>query len=317
MIKKILFGLLITTSALAFTPPKVVTATIGFAPGSGNEISFREVALLAEKNNPGLNFIINNKPGADEIIGLDYFGKLEPRGDNIYIVSQNNFGMIETWFPGRLKYNLMDLALVTGIAKSPLCIVATASSPTSTPKELLDRIKNTTTPITFGLGSAGQRIVFEYIMEKTHGNADQVKSILYKGPGPVMQDLAGGQIEFAIVPTAVAAPIVKTGRVKFIAITSEHKLALIPNVPLMKDYVKDLNFYAAWGIALPIGSTPEQIEYYKNLFVPVIQSQEAKEYFDNNMMITFPDEHTPEGFKRAINASREKWLPYIIKFKPE
>jgi tripartite-type tricarboxylate transporter receptor subunit TctC len=84
----------------------------------------------------------------------------------------------------------------------------------------------------------------------------------------------------------------------------------------MKDYVKDLYFYAAWGIALPIGSTKEQVDYYRNLFVPVINSPEAKEFFDNNMMLTFPAEQTPDGMRRNVEKVNAQWGPYARKFNP-
>jgi hypothetical protein len=319
MFKKLVSFVLLcfVVSAFAFTPPKLVTVTVGFAPGSGNEISFRAVAAAIEKQSD-IRFVIVNKPGADEIIALDQFGKLDPaKGDNLYIISQNNLATQEEWYPGRLKYSIADMPSVTNIAKSPLSIVAHSSSKTNTPTELLDRIKNTKTPITFALGSNGQRLVFEYMMDKSGGNADLVKSIVYRGPANALQDVAGNQVEFAVLPTAIAAPMVKSGYIKFIGITSEHKLPQLSNVPLMKDYVKGLNFYASWGIALPVGSTPEQVKYYNKLFVPVINSPEVQRFFEENMMLTFPNEHTPEAVHKNILQVREQWAPFARKFKLE
>ena len=319
MIKKILTALtlFIAVTCQAFTPPNIVNVTIGFAPGSGNELSFRKIAAIVERSNPDLRFVINNRPGADQIIALDYFGSLKPRGDQLYILSQNTPPIIENWYPGRLKFDLNDLALVTNIAKSPNCIVATATSTVNSPQELLARIKNTKTALTFGLGSSGQKLMFEYMMDQAQGNADLVKSTTYKGPAQALQDLAAGVIEFAIVPSAIAAPLAEAGKIKFIALTSEQKLARLSAVPLMKDYVRNFNYYSAWAIALPVGSSQEQIKYYQDLFVPVIRSVEAREFFDNNMMLTFPEEHTPEGLQKSMAADKKIWLPYIIKFKPE
>jgi hypothetical protein len=318
MIKKLLSTLILAISSMSVqSAPNIVNVTIGFAPGSGNELSFRKIASIVEQSNPDIRFVINNRPGADQIIALDYFGSLKPTGDQIYILSQNSLPIIENWYPGRLKFNLNDLALVTNIAKSPNCIVASSNSTVNTPQEFLTRIKNTKTPITFGLGSSGQRLMFEYLMDQAQGNAELVKSITYKGPAQALQDLAGNIIEFAIIPSAVAAPLAEAGKIKFIGLTGEHKLSKLPNVPLMKDYVKNFNYYSAWAIALPIGSTAEQVKYYQNLFVPVIRSTEAQEFFSNNMMLTFPEEHTPEGLQKSMSLEKKMWLPYIIKFKPD
>ena len=318
MFKKLVVSLavMLFSTAHAFQPNGPITATIGFGVGSGNEISFRAVSSMIEKQNPKLNFVIETRPGADEIIALTHFGDLPPNGQNLYIISQNNFALINAWYPNRLKFQLSELELVTNIAKSPLCIVANANSTVNTPKDLIDRIKNTKTPITFGLGSAGQKLIFEYIMEKTGGNSSLVQTTQYKGPAQALQDLAGGHIEFAILPTAVANTIASSGKIKFIGLTSERKLPGLPTVPLMKDYVPGMNFYAAWGIALPKGSPQAHVDYYRNLFVPVINSAEAKEFFDKNMMMVFPEEHTPAGLRYTIHKVDEQWGPYARKFNP-
>lgn len=322
MLKKILASLAMLVALVAplqaqsFKPDYPVTATIGFAPGSGNEISFRAVSAIVEKTNPGTNFVVETRPGAGEIIALTHFGKQKTDGRSLYIVSQNNFALTEIWYPGRLDFKMDDLVLVTNIAKSPLCIITYADNPVSTPTAMINDIKNTKKPVTFGLGALGQKLVFEYIMDNVNGNKDLVKATLYKGPGPVVQDLAGKQIDYAIIPTAVAAPMVAAGKIKFIAITSEQKLTKIPDVPLMKDYVKDLNFYAAWAIALPPNSPKEQAEYYRKLFLPAINSKEAKEFFDNNMMLVFKDEHNEAGLRRTINKVNAQWGPYASKLDP-
>jgi len=305
-------------TAFAFTPPKVITVTVGFAPGSGNELSFRAVAAAVEKRNPDIHFVIINKAGADEIIALDYFGKLDPaKGDQLYIISQNNLATQGEWYPGRLKYSIADLEPITNIAKSPLCIVAHISSKTNTPKELLDRIKNTTTPINFAFGSNGQKLIFEYMMEEAKGNPALVQGVTYKGPAQALQDLAGNQVEFAVLPMTIAAQMVKAGNIKFIGFASDRKMPQFPEVPLMKDYVKGLTFYASWGISLPVGSTKEQVKYYNDLFVPVIRSPEVQKFFEDNMMLAFPEEHTPDAVRKNILSVRDHWAPLARKFKPE
>lgn len=320
MLKKLLLVLatLTLTAAQAFTPPKTVEVVIGFSPGSGNEISFRQIASLVEKASPtNPRFIIMNKPGADELIGLDYFMRVNPEpGSHIYIFGQGSPATLAAWHPNRLPRDPLDLEFVTNIAKSPLCIVTYSENPTNTPQEFLDRLKNTKTPINIGLGAAGQKLVFEYIMESIKGDGEKVKSIMYKGPGQALQDIAGKQVDFAIIPSAIAAPLVKSGKLKFIAITSEHKLAQIPEVPLMRDYIKNLDFYATWAIALPAGSSKEQIKFYQDLFVPFIRSEEAKRFFDDNLMLVFPNEHTPDGVRKSIVKTKEMWFPYAKRFPP-
>lgn len=319
MIRKIFASIAVfaTTAVMAFTPPKTVNVTVGYAPGSGNETSFRGVAAIVERANPNINFVVTNRPGADEVVALNQFMKLPGDGTNLYITSQQGvFTTIEQWYPDQIRFNPLDMELVTTIAKSPLAVIANINSPTNTPQELLARLRNTTTPISFGLGAGAHKLVFEYLMDKGKGNADQVKSIMYKGPAQAAQDVAGNQVEFGIMPTAVAYSLYKAGKIKYIALASEFKLAQLPDVPLWKDSgMPGLNIYGAWMIALPPGTPRETVKYYQDLFVPAIRSAEAKAFFDANLMFPVPAEQSPEGARRFIMSIRETWIPYVKKMK--
>jgi len=316
MIKKFLTAIAITamSGAMAFTPPRVVNVTVGYAPGSGNEVSFRIVSSVVEKNNPGTAYVVNNKPGAGETVGLNWFVKQPLDGSNLFIASQQGvFTATEIWYPEQAQYNPMELALVTTIAKSPLCVVANINSKTNTPQDLVKRLRETKEPINFGLGATAHKLVFEYLMDKSNGNSDQVKSVLYKGPAQAVQDVAGNQVEFGIMPTAIAYPLVKAGKVKYIALAGEQKLAQIPDVPLWKDTIPGLNVYAAWVIVMPPGTPKEQIDYYNKLFVPAINSAEAKKIFEDNLMYAVKSEQTPEGVRKYLESIRTQWMPYFRK----
>jgi tripartite-type tricarboxylate transporter receptor subunit TctC len=319
--KKILLALaLIPTLALAWQPPagKPVTATVGFAPGSGNEVSFRIVSSVAEKtNNMGNTFVVQNKPGAGEIVGVNWFAQQPATGLNLYIASQQGlFTATELWYPGQLKINPMDMEFVTTIAKSPLAVVANINSRVNTPEQFIERVKNPQAPVNVAIGATAHRIVLEYLMDHVKGNRQQVQAVLYKGPAQAVQDVAGNQAEFGIMPIAIAKPLIDAGRVKVIAITSEQRLSQLPKIPLWKDHVPGLNVYAAWMIMLPPGTPREQIDYYNRLFVPAINSPEAKKLFDENLMFAVKSEQTSEGVRAYISRLQSQWMPYTRKINP-
>jgi tripartite-type tricarboxylate transporter receptor subunit TctC len=312
--------LLIPALVWAWQPPagKPVTATVGFAPGSGNEVSFRIVSSIAEKNNNmGNTFVVQNKPGAGEIVGVNWFAQQAPNGTNLYIASQQGlFTATEQWYPGQLRINPMDMEFVTTIAKSPLAVVANINSRVNTPEQLIERLKNPQAPVNVAIGATAHRIVLEYLMDHVRGDRKQVQAVLYKGPAQAVQDVAGNQAEFGIMPIAIAKPLIDAGKVKPIAIASEQRLAQIPKVPLWKDHVPGLNVYAAWMIMLPPGSPREQIDYYNRLFVPAINSPEAKKLFDDNLMFAVKSEQTPEGARAYISRLQTQWTPYTRKINP-
>jgi tripartite-type tricarboxylate transporter receptor subunit TctC len=318
--KSILAALLfVPVLAWAWQPPagKPVTATVGFAPGSGNEVSFRIVAAQAERANPKITFVVQNKPGAGEIVGVNWFAQQQPNGLNLYIASQQGiFTATEQWYPGQLRINPMDMEFVTTIAKSPLAVVANINSNVNTPEQFIERVKNPQTPVNVALGATAHRIVLEYLMDHVKGDRKLVQAVLYKGPAQAVQDVAGNQTEFGIMPIAIAKPLIDAGKVKAIAITSEQRLSQIPRVPLWKDYVPGLNVYAAWMIMLPPGTPREQVEYYNRLFVPAINSPEAKKLFDENLMFTVKAEQTPEGARAYISRLQTQWIPYTKRITP-
>jgi tripartite-type tricarboxylate transporter receptor subunit TctC len=311
--------LLVPTLAFAWQPPvgRPITATVGFAPGSGNEVSFRIVAAQVERANPKMTFVVQNKPGAGEILGVNWFAQQPPNGFNLYIASQQGlFTATEQWYPGQLRINPMDMEFVTTIAKSPLAVVANINSKVNTPEQLIQLLKNPQAPVNFALGATAHRIVLEYLMDAVKGDRKLVQAVLYKGPAQAVQDVAGNQTEFGIMPIAIAKPLIDAGRVKPIAIASEQRLTQIPKVPLWKDYVPGLNVYAAWMIMLPPGTPREQIDYYNQLFVPAINSPEAKKLFDENLMFAVKSEQTPEGARAYISRLQTQWMPYTRKINP-
>lgn len=319
--KKII-AVLLLIPALAWaqwTPPagKPITATVGFAPGSGNEVSFRIVAAQVEKANPKLNFVVQNKPGAGEIPGVNWFAQQPPNGLNLYIASQQGlYTATELWYPGQLKINPMDMEFVTTIAKSPLAVVANINSRTNTPEQLIQRLKNPQENINVAIGATAHRIVLEYLMDHVRGDRKMVQAVLYKGPAQAVADVAGNQTEFGIMPIAIAKPLIDAGKVKVIAITSEHRLTQLPRIPLWKDYVPGLNVYAAWMIMLPPGTPAEQVAYYNRLFVPIINSAESKKMFDENLMFAVKSEQTPESVRAYMSRLQTQWTPYTRKITP-
>lgn len=311
--------LLVPALAWGWQPPagKPITATVGFAPGSGNEVSFRIVAAQVEQANPKMTFVVQNKPGAGEIVGVNWFSQQPTNGLNLYIASQQGlFTATEQWYPGQLRINPMDMEFVTTIAKSPLVVVANINSRVNTPEQFIERIKNPQAPVNVAIGATAHRIVLEYLMDAVKGDRKQVQPVLYKGPAQAVADVAGNQTEFGIMPIAIAKPLIDAGKVKPIAITSEQRLAQIPKVPLWKDYVPGLNVYAAWMVMLPPGTPREQIEYYNKLFVPAINSPEAKKLFDENLMFTVKSEQTPEGARAYISRLQTQWIPYTKRITP-
>ena len=309
---KVIAVSLITTLAHAWEPTKPITAVIGFAPGSGNELSFRGISSIIEKANPKINFIVENRPGGDGTIGMNHFIKLPNDGYHISVPSHQGVWVTADFSnPENKKYTLDDFEYVLTLAKSPLAIIANSASAVNTPREFLDRVKSTDKPLNIAAGSGAHKLAYEYMMYNIKGNRSLVKTIPYKGPAQAGQDVAGGHVEFGIIPVAVANTLTQSGKIKIIALCSEYKINAIKDVPLMKDLIPGMNVYAAWGIILPKNTDKEIIDWYVTNFTSAIRSNEGQRFLRENLMFAEPKEQTPQGFRSSMMQLREKWVPII------
>lgn len=309
---KVIAVALIATAAHAWEPTKPITAVVGFAPGSGNELSFRGISSIIEKSNPKISFVVENRPGVDGIIGMNHFVKLPNDGYHISVPSHQGIWVTADFAnPETKKYTLEDFEYVVTLAKSPLAIIANSSSTVNTPREFLDRVKNTDKPVNIAAGSGAHKLAYEYMMYNIKGNRSLVKTVPYKGPAQAAQDVAGGHVEFGIIPVAIANTLTKSGKIKIIALCSEYKIDAIKDVPLMKDYIPGMNVYAAWGIVLPKGTNKEIIDWYVTNFTSAIRSTEGQQFLRDNLMFAEPKEQTPQGFKASMMKLRDQWIPII------
>jgi tripartite-type tricarboxylate transporter receptor subunit TctC len=310
--KRLLAAILTLTmsTAWAWQPTKPVNVVIGFAPGSGNEVSFRGVAAIVERNNPGVTFVVENRPGADAALAMNHFIGLPSNGYHINIASQQNTWVmgevinrdIVRWTPDSFEYAI-------NIAKSPLAIIAHKDSPVNTPQELIKLLETTNRNINFAVGSSSHKLAFEYLINNTKARKHQILTANYKGPNQAGQDVAGGHVEFGIIPAAIAYQFYKADKVKIIGLCGEKRLELIPNVPLMDKYVPGLNVYAGWGILLPKNTPKEIVEWYNREFKKAITSAQAKEFFKQNLMFVEERELTPDGYYSSMLVLRHRWQP--------
>lgn len=304
------------TAATAFTPSSPVQVIIGWPPGSGNEIAFRAVAATVQKQT-GINFVVVNRPGADELIATNAINKMSRDGSQLAVPSITMPLTVNTWYKDKLEHPVEDIILLMTIGKSPLAVIAPANSPINTPAELVKLIRETKKPITFGLGAGPHDLVFEYIMDKTNGDRELIKSVMYKGPAAAVTDVAGSQVDFAIVPSPTAWQFYKSGKIKYIGLAGDRGFKQLPGVQLMKDTIPGLSLSGQWFLAFPAGTKKEVLDYYQKVFKTALESKETIRYFEDNLMQIIPQEHNPEGVRLGLANTLKTWKPVAEKLTPK
>ena len=319
-IKKILATLvLVPAIAFAWEPTKTVTVIVGNTPGAGNEIAFRKLAEIVQKTNPKVSFVVENRPGVDSVLANNYFLTQAPDGYSINLPSHmSSYVTNDIWEKSVKKYNYDSFVDVLTMGKSPLVLVAHPSSSVNTPQDFVKLISTTTRPINVALGGGAHRTAYEYLMERGHGNRQQVQPIKFNGPMPAVVSVASfdpknGGTEFGIMPIAVARALVEGGKVKPIGFTGTQKMPQFPNVPLLKDVAPGINVYAAWSIQLPPNTPRDIVEWYQRNFSAAVRSKEYAEWREINVVFYEEDELTPVGLRKQMEELRAAFIPVLSK----
>jgi tripartite-type tricarboxylate transporter receptor subunit TctC len=313
---KFLALVMFTTSALAWQPTRPVTVIFPNGPGAGNEISFRIVADIVEKQT-GTKFNSEHRPGADGNIAMNHFASVSPDGYTVAVPAcQSNWVTADVWYPNVVKYNAQDFEGVANIARSPLAFWANPNSSVNTPQDLIREIKQKKRTVNFAIGGGGHKLAVEYLTTHLNVPDDRVETVMYKGPAQALTDVMGGHVEFGVTPVAVGWPLAQAGKLKLIGIANQHPLPGLEKYPLMHNSVAGLNIHGCWNMVLP-KNTPEEIQvWYREHFVPAIRSRQAQVKFTENMMFTSPQEHSPEGMRAAMAHLKQTWQPIARKIRP-
>lgn len=288
-------------------PARPVHIVVPFPPGQGADTMMR---LLAEKLPASLGqpVIVENKPGAGGAIGMEAVAKATADGYTVVMAGSGPTSISPTL--QKLPYDTTrDFDPVTAVASVAQVFMVNAAYPARNLQELIAsaRVK----PGALNYGSSGQGTTQHLFVEYFASYAGiKLTHIPYKGAGPAMQDLLGGQIPFISDTITAAIPQVKSGKVRAIAVTSGKRSPLMPDVPTLDEQgVKGYEAIGWIGILAPAGSPAAALdrlsaETQKIIAVPDMQKRMA----DLGLV---PMDQTRERFRDFIRAEIQKWAKVI------
>jgi tripartite-type tricarboxylate transporter receptor subunit TctC len=313
--------LLVPVLAFAWEPTGPIKVIIGTQPGSGNEISFRQLAKILAERGDKTTFVIENKPGADSAIAANALYEAAPDGYTVAVLSHMSLWVTnDVWEAGVKKYNYDSFSEVLTTGKSPLVLIASPNSKINTHKEFAELMRNPDRPINIAIGGGAHRTGYEYLMSKIKGDKKQVQFVMFNGPNPALLSVAQFDViklgtEFGILPIAIAKPLIDAGKVKAIGIAGEHKLSQLPNVPLLNDIAPGTNVYGAWVLTLPPKTPKEIVDWYVKTFAPIVRSSEYKAWREDNLITIDERELTPQGVKFYREQLRKTFYPILKDIK--
>jgi tripartite-type tricarboxylate transporter receptor subunit TctC len=316
--KKLLAAIMIMFSGVAYAwePTKTVTVISVNQPGGGNELAFRMLAAIVQKNNPKVNFNVQHHPGADGVIALNHFITMPNDGSYLSIPAHMSLYVTnDIWFKKSKRFEYNSFTSVLTMGKSPLVLIANAKSKVNTPEEFMKTIANTKEKITVGIGGGAHRTTYEYLASQAKANKELFKFIDYNGPAQALLSVAQNENEFGILPISIAQPQVEAGLVKVIGITGNTKMPQIPNARFLNDVAPGTDVYAAWTLVLPPKTNSDIVEWYQREFSKAALSQEYLDWCEKNVIFIERDELTPDGVSKTMETLRKNFIPVLINIK--
>lgn len=317
--KKLLCGILtagltlVTTSVFAWTPPGVVKVIVGQSPGGGNEFAFRGMAPILEQRINGTKFIINHKPGLDNVVAMNYFAQQRADGAHILVVVQaTGFVAAPVAYADQLKIDPMTYVPITALAQSPMAFIINPGNRITTVPQLIQHLRNPDTKFNIGISGSINLLAYSFFIDRIGVSPDRVQSIRFNSPTEAAMSVASGDLDMAIVPLSVPKPLIDANRVRLLAHTGSSTIAELKSVELMKDHIPGFVLNATWSAFLPPGTNPNIVKWFNNAFVNALNDPVTNRYYNNNWAVS-PPGYGPKNLNQQITELKNTWTPVAKK----
>ena len=283
-------------------PSRAITTVVGFAPGGGTDTVSRIVAKTLG-DQLGQQVLTDNKAGAGGNIATDYVVKAAPDGYTLYLANVGAIAVNPHLLP--LTYDpLTDLAPVSLAVVFPNLVVVHPSVPASTFAEFIKLAKENPGKYTYGSSGIGGAGHLAGELLKMMAGIDIVH-VPFKGGGPAMQAMLGGQISAYMATPVAAGPHVKAGRARALATTGPKRDPFMADVPTVAEFYpgyQATNWYAYFAPA----KTPREIVVRLNHeIVRALGAPEVKELLAKQGVEATPS--TPEELAAHVRREHETW----------
>ncbi|CAM4327535.1 LacI family transcriptional regulator [Bordetella tumbae] len=285
-------------------PTTVIRLIVPFPPGGGTDTVSR---LVAEKLTLSKKWqlIVDNRPGAAGNIGLDQTAKSKPDGYTLAMAQTSNMAINPALYPKMLFDPLKDLEPIVQVCAQPVILVVRKESPFKTLADFIAAAKKE--PGKYTMAQAGMGTVGHLAGEMLTREAGiDVMQVPYKGAGPGMNDLMGGQVDTYFGSAASVMSQLEAGAVRGLATTSAKRLVALPDLPTVAEQgYKDFEATTWLGLVGPDELPDDIVKQVNAAVVEIMSSKEVQKRLeaDGNE----PNAGTPEAFATLIRNEHDKW----------
>lgn len=207
-------------------PNKPITLMVGFAAGGGTDVLTRAFAQYLQAE-VGVPIVVENRPGADSLLASQAIKNANPDGYTIYLATSTHVINPSLFSDAKFKAR-NDVTPISMIGEVPVVIAVTPSLPTKTLREFIDYAKAREGQLNYATSASNTYLETAYMLRSAGLNLQRIP---YKGAAPASVALMGGEVQLFLSTDGHLAPLVKSGKVRALAVTSAGRSALLPDVP--------------------------------------------------------------------------------------
>jgi tripartite-type tricarboxylate transporter receptor subunit TctC len=293
-------------------PNRPIHAVIGFAAGSGADIMCRWFTTKISELS-GQTVVIDNKPGAFASIAHGVVAAAKPDGYTVLLAGSailtGGRHLIK-----ELPYDSNSFVPAAGMTETPFVVAVAGNSPASSIAELVALLKSKTRN-RYGYANVTGLVATAYLKELTGIVAEPVS---YRVATDAVPDVENGTLDFMIIDGTFSMGPVKAKRLKVLAVTSEQRVAAMPDAPTMAEAgIANFNFNPWWSAYFPAGTPEPIVAKFGAWMTQVVKSSETAKFLDN--MALLPLVLDPPAIRARIEAEKKTWdwLAKVANVQPQ
>jgi tripartite-type tricarboxylate transporter receptor subunit TctC len=288
-------------------PAKSIRLIVPFPPGGSADILARAIGQKAGEG-LGQSLVVENRPGAGTAIGAEALAKSAPDGYAIMIGTVSSHAINPALNP-KLPFDpVRDFTPVSLVASIPFAMIVHPSVPAKTVQEFVALAR--TQPGTLNYSSAGSgtsnHLAGELLKSMT---GIDIVHVPYKGSAPALNDLISGQVSLMFDLVLTAAPPVKSGSVRGLAVTSAQRSSVLPDLPTVAESIPGYEVSAWFGVFAPAGVPQPVVQRLNAEFVKALQQPDLRQRLASQG--AEPLTSTPDEFAAYLRSEIEKWAKVV------
>ena len=294
------------TSVWGAYPDRPVKLVVPFSPGGGTDSIARTLAVGMSQA-MGQSVIVENKPGAGTIIGTDAVAKSPPDGYSLVVATFAH--AVNPSLMTKLPFDTEKaFAPIVMIARGPNVLVVRSDSPLKTVKDLLDAARAEPSKLSYASQGNGTSA---HLAGEMFENIAQVKitHIPYRGAGPAMTDLLGGQVDMMFATAAAVAPHIASGKLRAIAVTTPERSPVMKTIPTVAETVRGYAVESWYGLFAPAGTPDDVIIKLNNAAKQATQSAEFRRKMEPEGLVVSTG--TPQELDAYVKREESRWKKIV------